>query len=371
MCRLPAPGGIGLVVGLYPSLIALSVNDLLKDPAVIFAAVAGVWCLARLARTPQIPTAAALIIVASAVLIYARMSRFYLVAFLEVALAVSVLIAWCFKRRRAVASSIGGWTIGAFVLVFVAAEAVPSRLGWPTSPAMVLATVAHTMGSPAMRLYATGLVDRVQATKSGTQLRPRHAGDLTMAGVSSRSVREVLAEIEQWEGEDAAAAETMAEAPLPESTKLSHVAVGIRVAANTFRKLFGPFPWIAPPRWDARTILTGDYLLFPGIVVWYAVLPFALAGIGIIGWRTLHGETLHPVLVALVIFVSILFAQYLVLNLSWRQREFMFPFLAMAGAVAFTATRGSGWWRKGYTAYWALLVLVACVHLAWRAIALA
>ena len=53
-----------------------------------------------------------------------------------------------------------------------------------------------------------------------------------------------------------------------------------RLAANLIRKLLGPFPWVMPPSWDARTVLVGDYLMFPGMILWYLVLPLAVVWVG-------------------------------------------------------------------------------------------
>jgi hypothetical protein len=144
----------------------------------------------------------------------------------------------------------------------------------------------------------------------------------------------------------------------------------VTLAANAFRKFFGPFPWVMPQSWDPKTIMPSDTMLYPGMLLWYAVLPLGLGGGLFLLWQTIQRRTVPLPLVIAAGIVAVFLVQYLVLNLSWRQREFMFPFLLV---LAFFAVE-QGWSNKqvryGYGAYWALLVLVAVAHLSVRALLL-
>ena len=140
-----------------------------------------------------------------------------------------------------------------------------------------------------------------------------------------------------------------------------------RLAANLIRKLLGPFPWVMPPSWDARTVLVGDYLMFPGMILWYLVLPLAVVGLVLVPWQALRRQEFAYPLLALTGFVGILFAQYLTLNLSYRQREFMFPFLALGATFAFSQRTDSKWPGRFYGVYLLGLLAFAALHLMIRA----
>ncbi len=60
-------------------------------------------------------------------------------------------------------------------------------------------------------------------------------------------------------------------------------------------------------------------------------------------------------------------ALYLTLNLSYRQREFMFPFLLVFAALGLEALRHVTWWPRAYAGYWALIGVGATGHLVARA----
>jgi len=139
-------------------------------------------------------------------------------------------------------------------------------------------------------------------------------------------------------------------------------------AANVVRRLFGPFPWIPPGSWDAETILRNEYLLFPGMIVWYALLPIGAVGTFLAGWLTLRRQVVTPVVLVSSVVVASLGAMYLTLNLSFRQRDFMFPFLLLTAVLAVDRLRDRPFWRRAYLAYWAMLVLLAVTHLTLRAV---
>jgi hypothetical protein len=360
---------LGIVVSLSPTLIAYGVNDLLKDPGVIASAMLAIWAIARLSRAERPAVQATLVLVAAAALAYSRMSRFYVVPFFGSAF----IGAWVVTRLCNGASALQMIPRSRFaisvVVIFLIAEIVPMRLGWPPSTVMVATEVVSTLDSPAMRVYAKGLFDRAVPTQEDSGVKyapPRAVNDILRdfnRGARLPSALEA-AQAVQRERE----LERELEQPVKRSTQsvpLTHRLM--RMAVNGFRKFFGPFPWVMPQSWDPKTILHSDVLLFPGMLLWYAVLPLGLGGgIFLLGQMLQRRKVQLPLLVAAGI-VGVFLAQYLVLNLSWRQREFMFPFLLV---LAFFAVE-QGWTkplvRYSYAAYWTLLVLVAIAHLSVRA----
>ena len=292
-----AAGVIGFTVAVYPSLVAIGINDLLKDPSAIAATMIVIWAFLELTPGRRLGPSIALAVLASVALAYLRMTRFYVPAFLEFGLGVALAVDIISTRRAPRPSAL--W----LVLVVAVAEAVPWRLGWPPSPLMIQAQARFALGSPELLHYSEGL-----------------------------AVHPVLA-----------------------------------LLFNPVRRLFGPFPWVPPPAVDARTITRGDYLLMPGVVVWYAVMPVAFAGMLIVGDRLRRGVQVPAAIVALAGFILPMLALYLTLNLSYRQREFMIPFLLVFAAVGYETLRNVSWWRRAYAGYWGLIAVGAAGHLAVRA----
>ncbi len=292
-----AAGVIGLAIAVYPSLVALGINDLLKDPSVIAATLVVVWASLELAGGRRVWPSIALVLLASVALGYLRMARVYVPAFLEFGLAVALVVE-VVRTRRAPNGSVLWLT-----LVIALAEVVPWTLGWPLSPFMLSAQARFAMTSPELLHYAEGFANH----------------------------------------------------PL------------LALLFNPVRRLFGPFPWIAPPALDARIITRGDYLLMPGVVAWYAVMPVAFAGLLSVSDRLRRGVRVAPALVALLGFTLPMLALYLTLNLSYRQREFMFPFLLVFAALGLEALRHVAWWPRAYAGYWALIGVGATGHLVARA----
>jgi hypothetical protein len=364
---------LGVGVAVYPSLVALSINDLLKDPSIFAATSLGLWALVRLTRgAPSGAEAAALAAIASVGLIYVRTSRFYVVAFLEAAVIAAVVWRWLRSGDLAAVWRRPAAMVQPAALVLLLVEGLPALAGWPLTPQLLARAVTHSLETPQMRQYAAGLVD--QAGGDALERVPLLNGEERSAPAPRRAGRPA------FEGEGLAAprgpeagfvsAET---APANEGAVTAPALSGgipqrgVRMTVNGVRKLLGPFPWVPPPAWTPQTVLLGDYLLFPGMLVWYAVFPVALIGLAVVGWRTLRDGSIPLPLVALALFVALLMAQYLLLNLSYRQREFMVPFLAAAALVALERVQFGRAWRYGYGAYWALLAVMAVAHLAVRA----
>ena len=153
---------IGLAVSLYPSLVALSAVDLLKDPSVVFAMVLALWALRGLVSPGWGRVAFALVAVVA--LGYLRMSRFYLVFYFEVAVVFGWLVA-------AVQRSLGPRFLRgslAILAVFAAAEAGPAFWGWPTSPALMALGLRTTVNYPAsIKEHGPGVLEKLDRRPPG------------------------------------------------------------------------------------------------------------------------------------------------------------------------------------------------------------
>jgi len=310
---LPQWAGLAaLAAAFYPSLIVVSANDLLKDPSVILASVVvlrvvidegGSW---RRVLTIGVAGFVALL--------YLRTARGYVVFHAE--FAGIATLGYAFTQT--------GWTRSLqrrtvlTVVLFLLAEAAPMTLGWPSSPSIMIGQITHTLETDAMRKVDRGLLSR-----------RRHSA--------------------VFDDDDEFGA-----SPLN--------------PVNVFRKVYGPFVWIVPPRWAVEDILRADYLLYPGMVIWYIALPVVLWGVwlSVRDWTT-HGPRLPLGLLASAIFFVTYGLQYLAINVSYRQREAMFPFLVLFGLIGASGLPRLRWWRPAYAAYWALLVVVAVAHLIVRA----
>jgi hypothetical protein len=360
---------IGVVVALSPTLVVYGVNDLLKDPGVIASAMLTIWAIAQLSRTERPAAQISLVLTAAVALAYSRMSRFYVAPFF----AVAFIGAWVVTRlmtsegpRRWIPRSRFAVSI---VAVFLIAEIVPMRLGWPPSTVMVANQVVSTLDSPAMRVYAKGLFDRSGSTPEDT---PEQSA---AKYVPPRAVNDILRDFNRGarlpsalEAVQAAEREQQRERPVKRQTgDVSLARRAVTMAANGFRKFFGPFPWVMPQSWDPETIVRSDALLFPGMLLWYAVLPLGLGGGIFLVWQMFRRRSVQLPLLVVAGIVAVFLAQYLVLNLSWRQREFMFPFLLVLACFAVEQGWPKPLVRYGYAAYWAMLVLVAIAHLSVRA----
>ena len=138
--------------------------------------------------------------------------------------------------------------------------------------------------------------------------------------------------------------------------------------ANLFRRVFGPFAWILPTHWSLPELLRGDYHLYPGMIVWYAMLPLALLGLWCGGRGLVTGVDTNAVLGMLILFICLYGGQYLVVNLSYRQREAMVPILTVLAFLGLPLMVRQQLWRRAYAAYWVALGLIAVSHLTIRAL---
>jgi len=339
--RLVAPRAAlpaGLLLTLYPSITYLAAVDLWKDPSVITVTILSLWAMAHivhgnLGRWPMVALAA----VAAGSLWYVHTSRFYVLWYLEVGLAVMTLVGlargWT-VRRTAVVAMVG---------VVMAAEAGPMLAGWPASPVLFVASVAQATEEPSLRAFTAGLLDRVPRNDAA---RPDRA-TLETIDLGLQGEKNVL----QVDIETASAA----------PGRFGPAGSAIQMA----RRVWGPFVWIPPPSFTPRAILGGDYLFYPGMVFWYVLLPGMFVGLAVTGWELVRGRT--PFILGVAWVFSVLYgAQFLVVNLSYRQREALFPVLVIFAWLGFEHVRHRPWARKAYAAYWIALVSVAATHTALR-----
>jgi hypothetical protein len=320
--RMILPRGaviVGALTAFHPSLIVISAVDLLKDPSIIFGTTLLVWALIRMTRERRLAALGGLALAGLVAALYLRTGRFYTFAYLEggyvaAGLLMAILGRRVYERRVALALT---------VLLFALAEGLPMRYAWPPAPLMVADTVAYALGAPGLRYYAFGLFDRVQV---------RHAG----------------------------------ESPPPAARPSAGFGWLLSYPANLVRRMYGPFIWILPSDWRFRHLQANDYLLYPGMLVWYALIPAVVAGLVLAGARLFRSRD-GPFGIALLWFFTVVyFAQYLAINLSYRQRDVMVPVLLVFawGGVLWAADRPRA--RCWYLAYWAMLLVMAAGHLAAR-----
>jgi hypothetical protein len=104
------------------------------------------------------------------------------------------------------------------------------------------------------------------------------------------------------------------------------------------------------------------------MLVWYALIPFLLVGMTRTAThsRTAAGTWFGIVLVW--IFTVIYFAQYLTINLSYRQRDVMLPLVLMFAWIGIRWSVERSNWHRWYGIYWVLLAAMAVSHLVARAV---
>jgi hypothetical protein len=321
----------GALVALDPELAMLAARDLLKDPSIVLGLTASVRALVGVWRATTRSERLTWGAVGAATIGYLRIDRFYVAVYLAVAVAgIALLVA--LRRRPEIAAR--RRVAVAVLAVFATAEIAIVALGWPSAVTLTYAQITHVRHTPVMSDYSIGVADRLTGP---------------LAPAASAIV--------------AAFAAPRASEELGRGLGLPAWSVSV---ANALRRMYGPFVWIVPSRWDLREILTADYVLYPGMLVWYAVLPVACAGVGWTLWRTLVGREENVALMVLCAFTVLYFAQYLMLNFSYRQRAAAFPVLAVFAFVGLSAVARIRSWKRWYAGYWGLLGLVAAGHLALR-----
>ena len=323
----------GLIIAVNPRLMVLSIKDLLKDPSILCAVAFAVWALVHLCQDIRWTSKVAYGVVGCLSLAYLHMDRFYVAAYLEIA-AAGLLIFLLWRAPSRVRPAV----LLPLVLVFAVSEAVPISLGWKSTPGILLEQVLFVGRTQAMLSNDDGLAQR--ALRSRAEMKKA-------ARAQSRD------HITTW-GEDS------------DAGPQSFTVVGFGISA--IKRLFGPFVWVLPPQWSVRELLRGDYLLYPGTLVWYLVLPLATIGCLETAIRIARGREMNPLIVGLTIFCLLYFAQYTVINLSFRQRDVMFPFWALFAFLGVPIVLDHRRWQKAFVFYLAGLALFAVAHLTFRAV---
>jgi hypothetical protein len=331
-----------LVTAAFTSITYFTAIDLLKDGSVITATVAAIYglslmCHGDLRRWRLFAVA----VVTGLILTYVHMSRFYPLFYLEIAAAVTALL--LFVRRHPIGRGAAAAVLGTFLI----AEAVPASAGWPVSPVAFAAAYAQATNADALRFFSAGLLERMESDAPRSQARPRYQlreQDRARLGTN----RPTLA----IETDDAHA----------RTSSFGSVGWSVQIV----RRMLGPFIWIPPPSLAPRDLLAGDYLLYPGMVFWYALLPWMAVGCALAGWGVLRGTTPF-VLGVTVVYVVLYLGQYLVINLSYRQREALFPLLVVFAWIGIDRFRRSRAACRMYMAYWIALGAVAAIHVIIRA----
>jgi hypothetical protein len=367
--RLIAPRhalAVGLVLAVYPTATLLAVADLLKDPAVSFATVFAVWGSVHLlhGRSTSVARVAMFTVAVMAALVFLHVSRFYTLFFLLTGIVFAVVV----RKLRRMDYPVSARGLAAMSAAFLVAELAFVPLGWPTSAGQMWRTTRTVLGTGTDGQQATR-PDRADVVSHAVRVREEQ---LPTLDASLRFAQQMAhppsvftdaapgSEAARWDGMSASAralrVETEEYRSLPPSAgfqgRLTELA----------RKTLGPYVWILPPDYSVRTLLAGDYILYPGMLFWYVLWPCMCIGLAHAGWQFVRGRV--PLMVgALTVFTSAYLALYLVINLSYRQRDAIFPFLlvfAVMGIDIVTRRRVLLW---AYAGYWVALVALAAAHL--------
>jgi hypothetical protein len=145
----------------------------------------------------------------------------------------------------------------------------------------------------------------------------------------------------------------------PAAPRFAAVMLGLTI----FRKWWGPYIWIAPPSFSARDVLRGDYLMFPGMAVWYFLMPSIALALLTTMLTAVRGRPSSWALIGLALYVITCLAQYFALNLSYRQRDGLFPLVVAFGLIGWDQGRRHRWWWLLHILYFIGLAALAIVHL--------
>lgn len=420
---------IGTLVALFPSSMILSSLDLLKDPSVTFCFVLGVWALFKLSRASSVVETSLYVLAGALGLAYVHMARFYLLTHLEIAAAGAFFFALIHRRqvdahgageRRPQGATSVGWLI-AVVLIFSLAEIGPRLVGWPWSPVFYIGTVERVQETPAIRDYDPGLASKLvtpettsaespavptppspPATSAKAPVAPSptppeaHGGlppakppspptaapapepsarpqpappyttreDIPRGSPPVPSVKHPPAPEPVEPNKPSPATKPSLEPPPIHAEGLT--VSGVTAATNFVRRFYGPFVWIMPVEWSAESILRRDYLYYPGMLVLYSLWPLIAVGLLSLVAKSARGTVLSFGLTMITLYCLISLAQYTMLNLSYRQRDTLFPLLALFAVVGFHVIRKHRSLRFAYGLYWLLLVGLAAFHLLLR-----
>lgn len=330
---------LALFTAVFPTLIVTTAFDLWKEPTLLFAGALFLWSTVKVWNTAPGLRQMAFGGLATIALVYLRCTRFYVVAYIECAIVAVAILA---LTRRA---SLRRFRPAVILLAcaITIAEVWPWSLGWPLTPELMIEQIAYTLQTPFMLHYASGSFG--QLNHEGHALPAVHAIQ-TLHGPTARNHTVI--------------AFTPATPATPAESRSGSRT--IRIPINIFRRLYGPFIWILPSRWTVALLFSTDYLLYPGMAIWYVILPFVLVGLLLVLYGATTGREGDFALVALAVFESLYFAQYMAINLSYRHRDIMVPFLMIFAWIGWEHLSKMSWWRRAYTCYWAALGVLAAGH---------
>ena len=328
-----------LVAALNPSIVVLAAVDLLKDPSIIAATLAALWAVFEVVRSPRLRQAVAIAALSVVPLLYLRTGRFFVFTYLEAAAAVAGLWVLIRCRRVPVQSAIRA---GVLAGAFLAAEAIPFYGGWPLS-AGIFVLEARVATSPDLQLAR-----QLPANASGVW------------SVSEAPVLRVASAESDFSLHTTLIEEARSRFGAPAAHALSLV-------LNVGRRFLGPFPWVAPKRLDLAYLQANAFLMYPGVLCWYALLPLIVAGWLSVTRRLGQYATASFDLAFLWIFTAIYVAPYVLLDfnyLPYRQRDAIIPILVVVGFAG--AGRSNVRLKYWYAALTVLLAAVAVFHVVAR-----
>lgn len=357
---------VGLVLAVYPTATFMAVADLLKDPAVSVATVLAVWGAVHLLHgtSTGVVRLATFTVALATALGFLHVSRFYTLFFLLTGVVVAVVVA---KRRRM------DWPVSARGLAvvsaaFLLAELAFVPLGWPTSAEQMWQTTRSVLGTRVDGQNANRAdgVDTVShAVRAREDRLPTLDSSLRFAQQTARPASVFTDATPEQEAARRGRASGSARALRVETEEYRSLPppAGFQGRATALvRKTLGPYVWILPPDYSVRTLLAGDYILYPGMLFWYVLWPCMFVGLGHAGWQFVRGRA--PLMIgSLVVFTSAYLALYLVINLSYRQRDAIFPFLLVFAVMGIDVVARRRVLRWAYVLYWLALVALAAAHL--------
>jgi hypothetical protein len=286
---------VGGIAALSPSLALLSTTNLLKDPMVILATLVVALSVAKTLRAGTEVRGVWFWLGLGAI----ALTFLHMTRFYVAAYLELGLIVVVVIRLL--------WTRGrppqpahllGLIGAILVAEILAGSLGWPSSPAMVSSQIQHVSNTEAMQ-------------------------------------------------------------PALEQDDSGNRVPGLATAVDVARRMFGPYVWVPPKTLDLKYLVLADFDLYADTFLWYVILPFLVVGVAR-ALASLSGFRDEPTRLGyLAIFVCVYLAQYLAINLSYRQREDVFLL-----ALAFVPT-GARWMlsrRPGqalYASYWVVILFIA------------
>ncbi len=269
----------GVAYALWPTSAAWCSWSVLRDSLVWALLYAGIWCALRVIRGHR---SYIFSLAFAAAFLLLRLVRAYAALLLMAGLGLAFALALIQKRR-----GIAG-TVLLLATALAGAEVVIALIGFPSAFRAAVSVVR-----PEAVLHRWSDFEGPPAGNVGEPSEPGEA-DVSL----------VPAELGVKQG--------------------SGRFLGVSLAANALRFVFGPPAWAPTGADDARSM---DWLL-PAMWFWYAILPLSAAGF-------VFGVIRHPAfrpiaIIALVVGLLLTLAGE---GAFYRQREMLVPIVVLAGAI--------------------------------------